>query len=67
MWSDTEAEARTHVTAVRLALELLYRRRRPWDQQRRIAQLGIMSARRLADVLLTRRGRRSPRVSDGAT
>lgn len=67
MRSDPEVEARTHLTAVRLALELLYRRRRPWEQQRRIAQLGLMSARRLAEVLLRRRQRRSPGTSEGAT
>lgn len=45
-------QIRSKLASVLLALEIMGRRNRPWEQQRRIAALGFTSARTLADMLL---------------
>jgi type VI protein secretion system component VasK len=67
MVSDRQYHMRSQFTSVLLALQALSRRKRPWEQQRRIATIGLASARKLAGVLLIGRPPFSPRTREGTT
>jgi hypothetical protein len=67
MASDRQYHMRTQMANVLLAFQALSRRNRPWEQQRRIATIGLASARKLAGVLLTGRLPFSPRPGEGTT
>jgi hypothetical protein len=49
---DRRTQIRGQLAAIQLALQLLVRRRRPWGQQRRIARIGLASARKLAVLMV---------------
>jgi hypothetical protein len=53
---DRTTQIQGQLAAVHLALQLLGRRRRPWGQQRRIARIGLASARKLAVLMVCGRG-----------
>ena len=63
MASDAPQEVRDRFEHVLLALEMLTRRPRRWEQQRRIAEIGLASARWLAGALLPSGGTREPSQS----
>ena len=52
MTIDRREQVREHLTHVYLAFQILARRSRPWNQQRRIASIGLVSARMLAAMLI---------------
>jgi hypothetical protein len=58
---DPQDRIRERLANVLLALQLLARRPRPWDQQQRLARIGIAEARRLASMVLGGEGSRGPR------
>jgi hypothetical protein len=53
MTVDQNERLSKQLTIVQLALQLLVRRQRPWDQQRRIASMALASLRRLAAMMLS--------------
>jgi hypothetical protein len=61
--SDAPREVRERFEHVLLALEMLTQRARPWEQQRRIAEIGLASARWLAEALLPSAETREPSQS----
>ena len=67
MASDRRYHMRSQMTNVLLAFQALSRKKRPWEQQRRIATIGLASARKLAGVLLIGRPSFSPRTREGTT
>jgi hypothetical protein len=67
MASDRQYHMRSQLTNVLLAFQALSRRNRPWEQQRRIAVIGLAAARKLAGVLVTGRLPLSPRTGGGTT
>jgi hypothetical protein len=52
MTVDPQHDIRGRLTNVLLALQLIAHRPRPWDQQQRLARIGIAEARRLAGMVL---------------
>ena len=64
---DRRAQIREHLTPVYLAFQMLASRSRPWEQQRRIATIGLASARRLAALVMQGREPPSPRTRESAT
>jgi hypothetical protein len=64
---DRQYHMRTQMANVLLAFQALSRKKRPWEQQRRIATIGLASARKLAGVLLIGRPPFSPRTREGTT
>jgi len=64
---DRREQIREQLTHVYLALQMLTRRRRPWEQQRRIASIGLASARRLTALLTQGREPPFPRTRESAT
>jgi hypothetical protein len=55
---EPQHEVRERLNHVLLALQILARRSIPWERRQRIAQLGLSSARRLAELVLNRPERR---------
>ena len=64
---ERREKVREQLTHVYLAFQLLARRSRPWDQQRRIANIGIASARRLTAMLVPGGESSPPRTRESAT
>ena len=64
---DRREQIREQLTHVYLAFQMLARRSRPWDQQRRIANIGLESARKLATMLTQGREPPLPRTRESAT
>jgi len=67
MGMDRQYHMRQHMANVLLAFQALSRRQLPWQQQRRIAMIGLSSARKLAGVLLIGRPPSSPSMREGTT
>jgi hypothetical protein len=64
---DRREKIREQLTHVYLAFQMLSRRSRPWDQQRRIASIGLVSARRLAAMLIQGGESSPPKTRESAT
>ena len=64
---DRREQFREQLTHVYLAFQMLARRSRPWDQQRRIANIGLASARKLASMLIPDGDSSPPRTRESAT
>jgi hypothetical protein len=64
---DRREQIREQLTNVYLAFQMLARTSRPWEQQRRIANIGLASARRLGALLIQGREPPSSRTRESAT
>jgi hypothetical protein len=64
---DRREQIREQLTHVYLAFQMLARRGRPWDQQQRIANIGLAATRKLAAMLMQGREPPSPRTRESAT
>jgi hypothetical protein len=64
---DRRELIREQLTHVYLAFQMLARRSRPWDQQRRIANIGLASARKLTSMLIQNGEPPPPRTRESAT
>jgi len=64
---DRREQIREQLTHVYLALQMLARRSRSWDQQRRIASIGLVSARKLTSMLIQNGESSPPKTRESAT
>ena len=67
MATEPQHHVREQLNHVLLALQILARRQRPWQQQQRIAQIGLASARRLAASILNPSGSSESDARGGPT